>query len=576
MRQVQFFALPRAIQERFLAATAGAAPPLPLAYKAMGRPPPIGWILSALVAGGALAAAVAYGYGDAKSPFALAPTYMMGVYAVAIWWLTFSALEVIGKVIQAGMVPFRRGVYLFPGGVIDARSSRIAVTRLDELSRSELLPQGAGIRLVFRRRTWEFPLFDRTQGPALVEALGVHQQKLRTALEANSQHDVALLDPLVDPGIHSPLTPTAPLQRRSPGILRHAAWVALLPALGLAWPVFTVRNSASERQLFVTAHAANTPDAYLAYLVAGGARPEVRDALLPRAELAAAQRTGSSEAVAKVVIAHGNTPVRPELEVALRAMLLAEIEAAKKQGSATAIRNLGKRLVRRDLVEGELAVALHDVYLEALERFKKQAPAGDDELVPFVKRLLSHAEKNGPRVEVRFRRALRPTVAATDDIIKKNPYYRGSSYLPSRYFTPERAAPRETAAFDRLKARFDHLFPKDIIEVVRGASIDDPTATYPTVTTPTVFFSHETYLGGAFATRGPPGVFAGVGIVFAVSFRLPNKPTTLDVQHSVWQVPDLARIQQERLEPEQVYELMATTAFERFSQKLQKRWFETP
>ncbi len=577
MRKVDFYALPRAVQERFLASTTGAAPPLPLAFQAAGARLPTGWLLSGVAALVALVVALRLGYGDAKSPFALAPAPMMVAYAVAVWWFFFSVFAAIGKVAQAALVPFRRGTYLFPGGVVEARSAQIAVTPATDLVRCELVAGGAALRLGGKDgRSFELPVVDRTRGPALVEAFGGHQQKLAEALAAGNQHDVSLLDPLVDTGIHSPLMPAEPLRRRVPGIARHAPWLALLPALGLAWPILTIRNSMSEDRFFSTAHAENTPESYRLYLAAGGDRREVSDVLLPRAELAVARRTGSPEAVAKVVAAHAGTSVRAELELALREMLLAEIAAAKKVGTATAIRELGARIVRRDLVEGELAVAIHDVYVAALERYKKEARQGDEELVPFVKRLLAHAERNGPRVEVRFRRALRPTVASIDDIIKKNPYYRGAEYMPSRYFTPERAAARETLAFERLRARFAAVFAKDLIELVRGAPIEDPTATYPAVTVPTLFFSHETLMGGTFATRAPPGVFTGVGIVFEVSFRIPNKPNTLDYQLSIWQSPDLVKIQDEKLGPEQVYELMATTAFERYCTKLLGRWFEKP
>lgn len=577
MRKVDFYALPRAVQERFLASTTGASPPLPLALRSGGARLPVGWILSAVAALVALFVALRLGYGDARSSLALAPATMMIAYAVACWWLFFSVFKAIGKVAQAALVPFRRGTYLFPGGVVAARSARIEVTPLSDLVRAELVAGGASVRLSFKSGgPFELPVADRARGPAMVEALEVHRQKLVEALAAGNQHDVALLDPLIDTGIHSPLMPSEPLRRRVPGIVRHAPWLALLPALGLAWPLFTVRNSMSEERFFTVAHAENTPESYRTYLAAGGDRREVHDVLLPRAELAEARKTGSSAAVAKVVEGHAGTSVRAELELALREMLLAEIAAAKKVGTATAVRELGARIVRRDLVEGELAVALHDVYLAALERYKKEARQDDAELVPFVKRLLTHAERNGPRVEVRFRRALRPTVAAIDEIIKKNPYYPGPDFLPSRYFTPEYAAVRETLAFERLRARFAAVFPKEILELVRGAPIEDPTATYPAVTVPTLFFSHETLMGGAFAMRRPAGVFAGVGVVFEVSFRIPNRPNTLEFQLSVWQIPDLAKIQDEKLGPEQVYEWLATTAFERCSNKLLGRWFEKP
>lgn len=574
MRQVDFFALPRAVQERFLASTGDTAPPHPLAFRSAGTRLPIPWILSGLLALVALIAVIALGFGDATSPFAIGPGYMLVVYGVAIWWLSLSVLEAIGAVQQAAMVPFRRGLYLFPGGVIDARAGRIAVSPLSELVRAELTAGGAAVRLAFRGgASWDFPLPERGQGPALVTSLETYQQRLQTALAENNTHDVALLDPLIDTGIHSPLMPTERLPRRVAPLVRHAIWLSLLPALGLAWPLWNARNAASETHLFVTAQETNSPEGYLAYLAAGGTRPEVRDLLLPRAELEVARRTGSTEAVAKVVEVHASTPVRGELEFALREMLLAEIETARKAGTATAIRELGQRLVRRDLVEAELAAALHGVYVAALERFKQAAAPGNAEIVPFVRRLLAHTEQHGPRVEVRFRRALRSTVATTDEAVKKNPYYPGPAFQPSQYFSPERAAARESIAFDRLRGRFAQLFPVDIVELVEGPILDDPAATYPVVTTPTLFFSHETLMGGVFAVRNPTGVFAGVGVVFELSFRLPNRPNTLEYQLSVWQTPELARIRDERLKPEEVYETMASNAFERFLGKLMDRWF---
>jgi hypothetical protein len=138
--------------------------------------------------------ALRLGYGDAKSPFALAPAPMMVAYAVAVWWFFFSVFAAIGKVAQAALVPFRRGTYLFPGGVVEARSAQIAVTPATDLVRCELVAGGAALRLGGKDgRSFELPVVIGPGEPRLVELRIGPSGKLRRRWPRQT-HDVSLLD----------------------------------------------------------------------------------------------------------------------------------------------------------------------------------------------------------------------------------------------------------------------------------------------------------------------------------------------------------------------------------------------
>lgn len=573
MRQVEFFKLPRAIQERFLAGAAGTSPPqVWLRYPAR-TPFPVLWLLGALAGLGILFGLLTLGYGTAGNRLALAPVYMAGVYGAAVWTIALCVMGILSVVSAPGWLPFRPGYYLFPVGVIDAHTHRFVVHPLTDLEQVEHLGKKQLVLRFKGGHRFTFPVPNPERAEALVEAVRQGKEHLAELEGAADAHGLASLDPLLDTGIPSPLLPTERLVRRVPAWSRLALPIALVPALGLAWPIWEIRNVMSERVMYATADAAGTPEAYRAYLETGGPRSEVRDLLLPRAELRVARGSGSVSAVEAVVAKYEGTAVHGELEQALRDLLLGELETARKRRSLTALRQLEKGFTRGDLIEAEIDAALHAVYTDALATYKKQAPPDSKEAVPFFAKLLAHAEKQGPKVVIRFRRELRGTVKAADERVKKSQYYAGAKFIPSQYYEPPYAAKREQRIADRLIARFKSVFASDVLHVELGAPLEQD-APEPAVDVPTLFVTHSTLMSGTYSTRTPLGVYVGIGVVFESSFRLPERADTLDYRLSVWRQPSMDTVKEQGLTPEQVYDGLTGEAFDRFADKLVEQLFK--
>ena len=574
MRRVDFFQLARAMQERFLAGAAGEAAPRALLFRPLRRPVPWFWLFGVLVSLGLLAGMLVDGFGSLESPRALASPVMMAAYGAAIWLFSYCLARALGALTSSPLLPFRPGTYLFPVGVIVARSARLVVHPLSELDRVE--PAGSKrIRLRFSGgRSFDFEVPDSTQREALVtSAQRGRQDVIRLEAEHNDR-ELATLDPLLDPKIPTPLLSTIPHRRQISRWPRLALLVAVLPAIGFAWPVYRIRNVMSERAMFAAAQGANTPEAYRAYLARGGQRAEVPALLLPRSELAVAQREGKAEVVAEVVERYRNQPIQGELELALRELLLADLAKVRRKGSLTALRQFAERIPRRDLVQPEIDAAIRAVYAKALEDYRKQAPSDRPELRPFFEALIKYAEKHGPRVEIRFVREIRKSVPNADKVLKKSNYFAGPAYLPAQYFDARNAAPRERRLADDLIARFQKLFPKDVLTFVLGKPVDAATEPAPAFERPTLFIKHSTLMSGTYITRRPLAAYVGVGVLFESSFQIPSHSTSLDYQRSVWRTPDVDKVQAEKMPPKAVYDEMANEAFDRFREKLVTRFFQ--
>ena len=572
MRSVDFYQQSRAVQERFLSGASGDAAPQFWLRVAQRVPIPWGWGVSALAALGVFVGLLAIGYGTAGSRLALAPIYMAAVYGAAVWMFVICILGAARVLSAPGWLPFQTGVYLFPIGVVDARTVRIQVYPFSELEHAEA-PGGQRLTLRFKRgASFSFAIPNAEKAEVLVDtALKRKEQVARLEAEQNA-HDLATLDPLLDTGIPSPFLPTQPLARQVPFWARWWTVVALAPALGLAWPIWQIRNVMSERVMFGAAQAADSPQAYRDYLATGGTRREVRDLLLPRAELRIARESGSVAAVEKVVEKYKDLPVHSEFELALRELLLAELDTAKKKGTLAALRGLKTAFTRGDLIEIELEDAFHEVYAKALKKYESQAPEKDDEAIAFFRKLVAYAEKHGPHVEIRFRRELRESVDAADKVVRKSQYYGGASNIPSRYFDAKHAAKRERRIADRIIARFDRTFPHEILKVQLAKPIGQDEA-LPAVKVPTLLVTHSTLMSGAYMSRDPVGTYVGVGVVFEGSFQIPNAAETIDYRLSVWRQPKIAIIKKEKLTPEQVYDSLTVDAFNRFAKKFLLQMF---
>lgn len=145
--RVEFEALPRVAQDRFVAATRGTFPPVPILGAHPDAPTSHGWIGAAFAALAVSAAALAIGFGRPASRFVVLPTFASVIVLVGLAAAAFSLLRALSAR-GARELPFAPGVYVFPSEVIDARTPTLEVRSLAQIAKIQTI--GGRVRLCFK------------------------------------------------------------------------------------------------------------------------------------------------------------------------------------------------------------------------------------------------------------------------------------------------------------------------------------------------------------------------------------------------------------------------------------------
>lgn len=575
MQKFQFFSLPRPIQERFIESTAGNGAPKPLLYQAPPRNP---WVLGLLVTSSvAVLGCGIFGYvgfGRLDHRWAVDPPWATAVYGGLLCVASVTLVAAIRNWNHAANVPFRRGVYVFPIGVIDARSAMLQLYPARELD--ELTTRGTRLKMRFSDRSgFEFRDVEPQRGGKIKVTLLDVQQQFAAGPDEVSSRDLALIDPLFDTGYKNPFSPHESMLPARIFWNRH--WFALAVVAGAAagLGLWHLRNLRSVEWMYRRARLLDTPAAYQAYLARGGTNVDVRDQLLPRAELREAQAAGSVEAIEHYLDAHPQSKIAGDIQEALRAALLLEFDRAKATGKLSALRAFRKADSRVSLIKPELDAAYKDQYRAALVRFKELAK-DLPELNSLFEKLLLYAEQHGPTVEIRFRRRTPPSVHKADAEVQKSPYCNDPSVAPAQYFNAEHFAPREAKAAAALSERFGEAFSTDILSFELAAAIDDDGSPFVDVSQPTLLITHRTELSAPFTSRKPPGVFVGVGLVFKAELLIPGESPPRAFEYSMWSPPNLKKIEAEGWGPADFYEAMAEEGFSQFVKRYLASIFRAP
>ena len=503
---------------------------------------------------------------------AIQPVWLMGLYALVLAVLAVGVLQSAAALWQVQSLPFR------PGVTCSERRRRRHPLRPQGLS-----PVAAGPgRLPIRRGSGlTFP-----EGPSYELALrgAEHREQIATAITesagcpregARGQRKklLASLDPLQDPGFVSPFAPTAQLVRVVPVWIRMAFVLAAALGAAVAAPIFYLRNAGSDSELLAKANRARSSEAYRAYLDRGGRRKDVKDILLPRAELAEAEKQGSVDAIEKYDAAHPNSQIKGEVAASLRKAMLLELNRTAEKGTVTALLDFKKRHPQK-LVEPELGQAVHAVYKTSFDGYRKEASSYAN-VGAFVEKLLAYCEQKGPAVEIRFSaRCLLPSRSPTTQV-KKSPYFTGTTSYPSRYFDDDHARKREALVGKTFLARFGEAFPPDVLAFRMGEPLVDPEAPLPNVTVPTLFVVHTAQVSGAsYLSNSPRGVFVGLGMGFEATFRIPDDTKPFKFKWSVWRPPDTTLSPSDQPFQEMVYDTMAGEVYRQFAQKYLAMFFK--
>lgn len=562
-----FFGLPRTIQDRFIAATRGHGSPRPLLVKHAWPRIPYRWLAASCVFGALFVMLLAWDYGRLDGTLALMPRWMLVLYGVSLASAGFCACRAAALWWEERQLPFRRGRYLFPIGLIDATTDQLVLRRLDELVSVEVTAPG---RLSLRFADGAQERFEEPRALEVEhcrEAVAEAKARLEQLLEENAQPDLRAFDPLEEPRFSNPLAPPAPWRRPASSWAHIAPYTAASLGLLLGVLLGSARNKLSERSLYVAAVERNDAAAYQAYLARGGQRTEVREWLLPHAELEALVARGDLTELQGFYERHQASAVRPAIERALRHALLTALDRVIAAGRMSQLDEFESSHASYALVQDELRQARHAL-MDGLQRqFIAEHASADEALRPFSRRLLRHlATQSRREVTVRFVRVVPESVAKADEAARRDRYF-AAVMLPSRYFDAEHSERRERAIFEQLEKRFERAFPPDALKLVLGQPLlrdEIPES----AERPTLFISHSANMGGGIRNLNPHGTFFGVGFLFRAQFVIPGEAPALSMRYSTWKPPDLLRLRQGRITIAQVYLRMADEAFGSFQSRL--------
>jgi len=574
MQKVQFFNLERSIQDRFVASSHGREVPSPLLFERAKPNPKVAWLLilsAALLLGLGVFAAI--GFGKLGHPMAQSPLWTLGIYAGVVGAAAITLFVAFRLSDKDESLPFRRGVFLYPVGVIDARSPEISVFEL--IGMSALHAEEHLLKLSFDRgQNFEFRVKDRAEGDAIVSRLTQSQSRASLPPGEHSQREGVLQNPLLDTGFPNPFGPTEPLR---PPVLKHTSfWFVAVLAIGLLAGAgsFAARNHASVRNLYAKARVLDTTAAYAAFLKSGAKKSDVTDILLPRAELRSAVAIGSADAIEQFLDTHPNSKIESEGASALRTALLRELENARSERSLSALRRFRQGDPRVLLVETERQTAETVLYRDALAQFQA-ASTSVHEHADFFARLLQYTRKHGGRVELRFRRSVSDTVEKTESQVRKSVYYIGPPALPAQYFDAAHSTEREAKLAAVLMERFSSVFPKDMLVFQLGEPLADDGTDRPKVSCPTLLVTHRLDMSGPFTSTKPRGAFVGVGLSFKATFLIPEDNTPLLFQFRAWLPPNLRKFEDEHQSLPEMYGSMANDGFSRFLTKFLASLFKS-
>jgi hypothetical protein len=570
--RVEFYRLPRPVQDRFAAATQRTAPPAPLLFRPAARTQ-----VWAFLGGSGLLLVIAVlvlraGYGDVGSTAALHGAKMIALDLVLLAAAAYGVVHAMALLRALDALPYLPGTYLFPGCVVEALGPVLKVWSVGDAEGVEVVTSpapGLALRMHGGARVF-VPATSADEAGRAERTLSSRRSELAKALAESDPHVLAEMDPLHDSALSSPIGPTERMAYALPAWIRLDWAIAIGIGAVLGLVIVEARNSRSDEAMFRAVASAGTAPAFQAYLAQGGKHSsDVRDVLLPRAELHTVEATGSVDAVEAFAQAHPASKIQPEIDASLRRLLLTELDKAKKLGTVTALDDFAGKYPNNGLTP-ELQAARHALYAQALAAWKKKAQA-DAGTSAFVERLLGVAEKSGSAAcEVRFRLLPSKTLDDADEKTQKNNHYPGPDALPSHYLTPDALATREQKVQQDIVQGFASEFPADVLTVKAAPRLAADAPLPTNIPTLVISYSPEWSHANTLSLR-PPTVFSGINFAFDVSFALPaGAPLSTKVKS--WRGAELWKIKGDGMTREdfeqKVYDSMIDGAFDQLDKKL--------
>ncbi len=512
------------------------------------------------------------GWGDVNSPYALHGVKLLAVDIVLFAGSAYGVVHAMGLLRALDSLPWRAGTYLFPGCVVNASGPVLDVWSVGDAEAVErTAAPGPGLALRMRDGTRVVVLAASTEQAEKADAaLGSMRQELARAIAEDDPHMLAELDPLHDRAMSSPIGPTGSMKRVLVVSKRFDWVIAAVAGVLLGLGLGSTRNAMSDDLMYRSVVAAGTAAQYQLYLAQGGRHSDdVRDVLLPRAQLREAEAQGTVDAVQSFADAHPSSKIDGDINAALRRVMLTALETARKAGTVTALDDLTKKYPNHQ-IDPELKAARHALFVAALNSWVKKGQP-DAPTRAFMDRLLAWNEAQGPTCEVRFRMKASKNLDDGDKSIKRSGHYPAPDALPSKYVTADAMRPREQRVEAALVEGFAGDFPADILALRAGDPLDAdapvPTAMPTLVVDYVVDWSRANSM-----SEHPLTIIAGLLFSFDPSFVLPQG-APLKVPARSWRGPELWRVKggdtmlREDYE-QKVYDSMFDSAFDQLQKKL--------
>ncbi|WP_437959406.1 hypothetical protein WME76_06945 [Sorangium sp. So ce119] len=586
MNVIDFYTLPRAIQDGLIEAFRGRFAPAPIVSRLGTRRIIVAWLAVSAAAGLLLAALCAAGLGDVNSPLALHPTAAAAAYVLLAATTVVGVLQALAYNADLVSLPFTPGLFVFPANLIDARDHRLRVFSLAELSRISAAPRGAVV-LTFGGTRHAFPLEDPSRSDDVIREIEAAWSRMKARPDAA---ELRRLDPFAPAAIESPFASPIPLSREVPGWQSYRWLLAAAVGVTLGLGLFFLRNRMSDARMYAAARARDDVAAYQSYITRGRGHGEVvSQVLLPRAELRLAVAKGSVEAIDDFIRAYPRTGIQAEVAAARRAALAAELERAREVGTLAALLAFAERYPKHGL-DKAFNDARHALYARALDRYRSEMPEGSEQNAEFVRRLLAYAERvgpertpqglRGPAVQVRFRRLPSQDLKRADDLVMKSPMFRGVTSLPTRYVDATRLDPQEKRTASALAEGLARGFEPELVTFEPGPPIEGAAEEPLSVTSPSLVVSYRVESSGiAYGSKKPQIIIMGLKFFFKTKFMLPGDAEPLLTSDEIARRVPAGLIQQQTAAPRPgaleaiVYESMMRDAFIDLGERYLSTWF---
>jgi hypothetical protein len=580
MKAVDFYKLPRAIQDRFVGSVMSGFPPAPILAAKGAAATKFLWLGLSAASFVVLIITARLGYGALDSGLSLHSAKALPLYAGLVFTFAFGLVQAFARVVRERALPYTAGVYLFPACLIDARDDQFRVYETSDLSSVEV--RGPAIVVSFKGGAqFLFPLNRPELGPDLVTEVQGGRDRAMRAHAAEDPKELVAVDPLHVPRFSSPVGPRDAYELKRPPWGKFGPAVAAGVAIVIGPGLWALRNAKSDKKMYAIATRVNDSESYREYMEHGDRyKGDVGDIYLPRAELRDAEKVGTAEALIDYKRKHPNSKIAPEVAASFRKQMLAELEKAKAPGTLAALQEFAKKYPEHG-IEPEYRAAIHAVYSRELDTYKKKAPTRDKAAVAFVERLFAWGEKHGPKVEIRFKRKAPTSLERADNFILKTPQFMGVVTYPSRFFDEKHAGPREDKLAKALTTQFDQGLADELFDFAVGPIVTE--ADLPEPKEPTLFITHVAeWSGHNYTSTRPRGSYVGINFNFEAVFVIPGDPKPYKYKAEIFRHAATHVLKDEEPTPgpgqaeEKVYDAMGNDAFDLFAKRLLSGFFTAP